>query len=148
MDGNVYGWPVAKDARIDVMSANNRYWHWHTSLLLFFSPFLLSSSPSFLLLFCTLLVLLSLNPILHLLFLSSAFSFYLPSYSVPLSPHFFLIVSKDNIHLKFSWVQISFSLSYFISYSIIVILEHVSQQCVFLDRIGEKSALFYDFLLS
>ena len=24
MDGNVYGWPIAKDARIDVLSANNR----------------------------------------------------------------------------------------------------------------------------
>ena len=24
VDGNVYGWPIAKDARIDVISANNR----------------------------------------------------------------------------------------------------------------------------
>lgn len=24
IDGNVYGWPIAKDARIDVISANNR----------------------------------------------------------------------------------------------------------------------------
>ena len=25
VDGNVYGWPIAKDARIDVISANNRW---------------------------------------------------------------------------------------------------------------------------